>query len=163
MHIGKWSTGSGAIIVLIGFAAWLSIGTVYSAAEAKELIGALSSTGLYLGSAIATASASTLALMLTLIGLTNRSDNDFDNGVYQRISRVSVLSTAALIGSVLLLLMLVLPVGEFDEMPSGWYAGFYNVVFATVSLVSGLLVATIVELFLTIRRVLRAITPTEDI
>ncbi len=153
--------GAGMILLISGAARW-AIGSVYGDSEAQQLITSLANAGLYLGSAIATASATTLALMLALIGLTNRSDSDFDNAVYVRISRVSSLATAALIGSVLLLLLLVLPIGEFENIPEGWYLIFYNILFAMVSLVCATLVATILQLYLTIRRVLVAVTPLDD-
>ena len=53
------------LVILIGIGARFAIGNVYSEAEATNLIQALTQTGLYLGSAIAGASATTLALKMT--------------------------------------------------------------------------------------------------
>ncbi len=161
--MSPWSAASGAAIILISLLAWYAVGMVYSEAQARDLISSLSNSGLYLASAMATASASTLALMLTLIGLTHNADSKFDDGVYRGISRVSILSTGSLIGAVLLLLMLVAPVGEFDKMPSRWYPIYYNCLFAMVGALCAALVTTVMELFLTIRRVIRRITPGDAI
>lgn len=150
-------------VVLSGVIARFAIGNVYGAAEARELIEALSQTGLYLGSAIATASATTLALMLNLLGMSRRSDAEFDDGLYKRISSVSILATTALVGAVILLLLLVMPVGEFEKLPGGWYAILYEVLFAITVGISTLLVATIIQLFLTIRRVISKLTPGDDV
>ncbi|MEQ9314282.1 MAG: hypothetical protein RLN72_00435 [Henriciella sp.] len=151
------------LIILIGVGARFAIGNIYSEAEATNLIEALTSTGLYLGSAIAGASATTLALMLTLLGLTRNADADFDYGVYKSISQVAWLSTISLVGAVILLLMLVLPVGEFEKMPDGWYRIMYEVIFAQTVIVCALLVATVVRLFLAIRHVIARVTPGEEI
>lgn len=147
------------LIILIGIGARFAIGNVYSEAEATNLIQSLTQTGLYLGSAIAGASATTLALMLTLLGLTNQTQTDFDSDVYRSISQVAWLSTISLVGAVILLLMLVLPVGEFNKMPDGWYQLMYEVIFALTVLVCALLTATVVRLFMTIRRVISQVTP----
>ncbi|RIJ27534.1 hypothetical protein [Henriciella algicola] len=147
------------LIILIGIGARFAIGNVYSEAEATNLIQSLTQTGLYLGSAIAGASATTLALMLTLLGLTNQTQTDFDSDVYRSISQVAWLSTISLVGAVILLLMLVLPVGEFNKMPDGWYRLMYEVIFALTVLVCALLTATVVRLFMTIRRVISQVTP----
>lgn len=151
------------LIILIGAGARLAIGNVYSEAEATNLIQALTQTGLYLGSAIAGASATTLALMLTLLGLTNQTRTDFDDDVYRSISQVAWLSTVSLVGAVILLLMLVLPVGEFDKMPDGWYKMMYEVIFALTVAVCALLTATVVRLFMTIRHVIQSVTPGEAV
>ena len=52
-------------VLLVGFVGREAIGQVYGSAEAIQLLDALSRAGLYLASAIATASATTMALMLT--------------------------------------------------------------------------------------------------
>ena len=151
------------LIILIGIGARFAIGNVYSEAEATNLIQSLTQTGLYLGSAIAGASATTLALMLTLLGLTNQTKTDFDSDVYRSISQVAWLSTISLVGAVILLLMLVLPVGEFNKMPDGWYRLMYEVIFALTVLVCALLTATVVRLFMTIRRVISQVTPGDTV
>ncbi|MGB3624842.1 MAG: hypothetical protein WA989_03375 [Henriciella sp.] len=151
------------LIILMGVGARFAIGNVYSEAEATNLIASLTNTGLYLGSAIAGASATTLALMLTLLGLTSQAEADFDFDVYKSISQVAWLSTISLVGAVILLLMLVLPVGEFEKMPDGWYRIMYEVIFAQTVIVCALLVATVVRLFLAIRHVITTVTPGDEI
>lgn len=151
------------LILLIGLGARFAIGNIYSEAEATKLIGALSQTGLYLGSAIAGAAATTLALMLTLLGLTRQAESDFDPNVYRSISQVAWLSTVSLVGAVILLLLLVMPVGEFEKMPDGWYKVMYELIFAQTVIVCALLVATVVRLFLAIRHVIAQVTPGDDV
>lgn len=150
-------------ICAIGFAARQAIGTVYSAAEAIQLLEALSRAGLYLGSAIATASATVLALMLTLIGMIRRMDQDFDGEAYRNIDLVAKLATASLLMSILVLLAFILPVGEFEELPTSWYTNLYEVLFAGCVVMTGLIAATVVMIYLTLLRVMEKITPGDDV
>ncbi len=151
-----------SILALGGMGRWAN-GYVYSMAEAKQLIEGLTSSALYLGSAMTASSGTTLALMLTLIGIVRRMDQDFDMPLYRRINRVSMLSTISLAGSVVLLLVLTLPVGEFEKMPVQWYPLLYNILFALVIALSALLVATVVLLYGTIKTLIAGITPSEDV
>lgn len=158
-----WPGLTAAVSVGIGVGGKLAIGSVYHKVEAIQLIETLASAGLYLGSAIATASATILALMLTLLGLTRRSDSDFDFEVYRQIASVSNLATYSLLGSLLLLVVLVLPIGEFEEVPANWFPTLYNILFGMIIGISSLLAATVVMLLLTVRRVVAGITPGDDL
>ena len=150
-------------VCAIGYGGRQAIGTVYSAAEAIQLLEALSRAGLYLGSAIATASATIIALMLTLIGLIRRMDEDFDHEAYRNINLVAKLATAALLMSILVLLAFVLPVGEFEELPASWYPNMYELLFAGCVVMTGLIAATVIMIYLTLVRVMEKITPGEDV
>ena len=154
---------AGGALVLIGAGGRWASGFVYSQAEAMQFIEALTSSALYLGSAMAASSGTTLALMLTLVGLVRRMDQDFDIAVYKRINSVSLLSTLSLAGSVLMLLVLTLPVGEFEKMPAQWYPWLYNVLYALVIGLSALLVGTVVLLYATVKVLIAGITPSEDV
>ena len=141
----------------------MAIGNIYSSGEAVVLLKALSQSGLYLGSASATASATVLALMLTLIGMVRRSDQEFDENIYQSINRIAQLATSSLLSSLLLLLALVFPVGEFDDLPTSWYSWMYEGLFATTVVTVGLLAATVIMLYQTVNQVIAHITPGEDV
>lgn len=158
-----WPSITFIIFCLIGLAAREAIGTVYGAAEARDLLEALSRAGLYLGSAIATASATTLALMLTLIGMIRRIDTDFSRDTYKQVTRIAVLSTATLMLSFLVLLAYTLPMGEFENVPRDWYNYLYTVLFALTVVMVGLAAASVTIVFMTIRSIVSRITPGEDV
>ena len=65
--------------------------------------------------------------------------------------------------SLFMLVMLVLPVGEFDNLPSSWFPILYNILFGMIIIVSATLASTVVLLFQTVRRVVARITPGEDV
>jgi len=150
-------------VLAFGGGAFALTGSIYSAAEAQDLVDALSNSGLYLGSAMVGGSGTILALMLTLVGLVKRVNEDFDASIYKRIARVSLLSTLSLIGSVALLLILTMPVGEFDKLPSQWYPALYKALLAFMTAMSALMVGTVVLLYQTVITLISNITPTDKI
>lgn len=157
----KWPISAFVMVALLGFGARQAIGQVYSSGEAIDLLRSLSRSGLYLGSAAATASATTLALMLTLVGMVRRSDEDFDLQVYIGIQRIATLSTASLVTSLILLLILVFPMDKFEGIPAAWYPTLYQVLFGGTILVVALLAATVAMVYRTVRHVIARVTPGE--
>lgn len=150
------------LICIFGIVARVLNGTVYSEAEILDLYGALRQSGLYLGSAIATSAATTLALMLTMLGLVRRMDKNFDREVYQTVALIALCSAICLVASVVLLLTITLPMGQFDGVPDPWYRILYNSVFATIVFICALSVAVILLLLSTVLTVIREITPGDE-
>ncbi len=159
----RWSLLTFILIATFGFGARQAIGTVYGSGEAIALLEALARSGLYLGSATATASATTLALMLTLIGMVRRAETEFDSQIYGNINTIAQLCFVSLIVSLMLLLVLVFPVGEFEDIPDRWYPMLYEILFGATVLVVALLSMTVTMLYLTIRFVISEITPGDNI
>ncbi len=158
-----WSTGTFLLVCAIGYGARRAIGTIYSTAEATQLIDALSRAGLYLGSAIVTASATILALMLTLIGMMRRMEKTFDDETYRDVDLIARLATASLLLSLMVLLAFTLPVGEFEKLPQDWFVHLYNGLFAACVIMVGLVAATVSVLYRTVRRVIIGLTPGDDV
>lgn len=154
-----WPLCAFSLNALVGLGAHQAIGRVYGSGQALELLQSLSRSGLYLGSAAATASATTLALMLTLVGMVRKLDEEFDSGIYVGIRRIATLATISLVMSLLLLLVLVFPMSEFEGIPGSWYPTLYEVVFAATILVVALLSATVAMVYQTVRNVIAKITP----
>ena len=159
MRNHPWATGIFLFFIALGLGARWAIGSIYSSGEAIKLVEALISSGLYLGAASATASATILALMLTITGMVRRLDAEFDRDVYWRINLVSKSATVSLMASLLLLLALVFPIGEFEKLPVDWYAWLYNGLFSITVLVIALLATTVALLYATIHDVIAKVTP----
>ncbi|WJY18647.1 hypothetical protein QQS45_13760 [Alteriqipengyuania flavescens] len=159
----RWATAAFILVCAAGYLARQAIGNVYSGAQATQLIEALSRAGLYLGSAIVTASITTLALMLTLIGMIRRMEKEFDAATYRSIDLIAKLATASLMIGLIVLLAFTLPVGEFEEMPQGWFIRLYDGLFAACVVMVGLVAATVAVLYNTVRRVIGIITPGDDV
>ena len=150
-------------ILLVGLAGHFASGAIYSSLEARDMISALSSPALYLGSAIAASAATTLALMLTLLGLVRRADAEFDPQMYRQIYRVAALSTILLAGAVVMLLLMTMPIGEFDDVPRSWFPVMYKVLYWIVVILSAGLVAMVTMLFGTVRSLIAKLTPHDDV
>jgi mannose/fructose/N-acetylgalactosamine-specific phosphotransferase system component IIC len=150
-------------VMAVGLAGHIANGAIYSGLYAREMIEALSSPALYLGSAIAASAATTMALMLTMLGLVRRADTEFDQSMYRQVYRISLLSAWLLGGSVVMLLFMTMPIGEFDEVPSVWYPTLYKVMYWMVVVLSAMLVAMVTLLFSTIRTLIANITPHDDV
>ena len=158
-----WALVGGLLTVGVSLAMRFLVGQIYGSSEAVQLIQALSGSSLYLGAAIATSSATILALMLTILGLAKESSNDFNVKLYHRIDVIGLLSAISLCGSILLLLLLSLPVGQFDNLSSGWFTWLYYTLVVLIAGLSGLLISTILMLFSTIRSIIASLTPTDEV
>ena len=151
------------VVALAGAGARVAIGTVQPGSEVLQLIQRLTDAGLFIGSAIATASATTLALMLTLIGMMRRVEHEFDVDAYQDVARIARTASLAMFVSLILLLLLAFPVGEFERFPPGWYPILYEILFVTTVGSVGLMAATVALLYQTVRRVIATITPGDEV
>ncbi|WP_417322389.1 hypothetical protein [Erythrobacter aureus] len=149
--------------LIFGYGSRQAIGSIYGAAEAVDLLEALSRAGLYLGSAVATASATTIALMLTLIGLLKRMDEEFDRHAYRNVELVARLSTVTLLIALFLLMAFALPVGEFEEMPESWFENLYDALYYSTVVMVGAAAATVVLIYTTLLQVISKITPGETV
>ena len=154
---------SAAGVFVVGIAGSFANGSIYSSLQAREMIEALSQPALYLGSAVAASAATTMALMLTLLGLVRRVDADFDASMYARVYRISQLSAWLLAGSVVMLLLMTMPIGEFEEVPASWFPTLYKVLYWMVVALSAMLVAMVTLLYSTIRNLIANLTPHDDI
>lgn len=150
-------------VVAVGVAGHVASGSIYSALEAREMMDALSRPALYLGSAVAASAATIVALMLTLLSLIRRADAEFDASMYKRIYRISQLGAWLLAGAVILLLLMTMPIGEFDEIPNGWFSTLYKVMYWMVVILSAMLVALVTLLFSTIRDLIANVTPHDEV
>ena len=143
----RWPLSGFFIIVGLGALARLGVGGL--GADPIDLLGDLSQSAGTLTSASMLASATTLALMLTLIGLIKESDR-FGAQTYKRIGIIAKLSTGALLSCAVLLLVQMLPIREIQGVNQQYYTWIYEGIFAWTVIAVALLVATVLMLFHTI-------------
>lgn len=152
---------SAAAVMLAG--AWL-VGEA-SGAEAHRLLEtSLPSTRAFCGT-MTLALGNILALMLTLLSLSARTDVDLKWAHYQRVKQVAWVVTVALIVSVLIYLLLNVPLGESEAATGSagpWYAVFYYATLVFASLLGGALIAIALMLYNTVRDIIRAISPEKE-
>ena len=138
-----------------GFAAVVLAGTIISvgsvgAHEAGVLLDSIQPTARFLGAGVLTASATTLALMLTLLGLSDNVAERLNDMHYIRIRFIALIDTAAFIGATGLLAILVIPFSEATEIEGGWYVIVYYLAVAASAILSGLMVTVVLMICKTI-------------
>ena len=158
--MSNWWIVTGAVVtVLVAFLSRLAIGRYYSGIEARELLVHMGDSALYLSAAVATGSATIIALMLTLMGLMREARDEFQRAVHGRIRTIAWLSAISLIGSLLLLVFLTIPVVESDEIATGWYRTLWWAYSGGIAVVSGLFVSVVLTLLVTIIGSVDALRP----
>ncbi len=125
--------------------------------EAKELIKS-SLTGLNtLCNTIVLASATILALMLTLLGVSSGTKSTLKDDHYMHIMQIAKLDTVIFIASLLFFLIFNLPVTESDNIPPNWFAIIYYVTLGISTILSSALVVVVLMLYNTIINIIKII------
>ena len=150
------------VALLVAIVQPLLTGHIYSEAKAIELVQSIKESSLYLGSAVATASATVLALMLTLLSVTSQVDTSFGISTYKGIRVIGAISTVTFIGSVILLLALSLPVGEYESISGVWYQILYYVLCTINGLLAAMMIFSVLILFETITTLISELAPEAD-
>lgn len=155
----RWVVAGAGVMLLIVLASRLVIGSVYSGFEARRLVEAMSESALYLSAALATASATIIALMLTILGLTRHATDGFELAFFTRVKTIATMSTIALVGSVALLTVLSIPLEESESIAIGWYTTVYWVYSGVIAVLAGLFVAIVLLLLAAVYGIIRVLAP----
>lgn len=140
----------GALAFLVIFIGTYSVGEM-SGVEARSLLTSMLPTARFLYSAVVTASATILALMLTLLSLSFNTQSELDRRHYLRIKQIAMIDTVTFIAAMSLLLFLVVPLDEPKAIVPRWYEVFYYVTVGGSAVLGGLLVTIVLMLYATVR------------
>ncbi len=150
------------IAIIISGAVPIVTGQIYGAEEAKQLLEFVQRASLYYGSAVMTASATILALILTVLGLTTAHMKNPDKTTFVRLHAIAAFCVYAFIASVFLLLMSSLPVDEFEKIPSDWYRFAYYVICFWNGMLAGYIISAILILRDTASNIIANLSPDFD-
>ena len=100
--------------------------------------------------------------MLTLLSLTSQVDTKFDRSTYKGIKVIGDISTATFVGSVALLVLLSLPIGEFEAINGRWYEGLYYTLATLNGVLSGLTIVGVLVLSDTLKTLIKSLAPDDD-
>ncbi len=142
----------GGIVGLLGFCGIAIVGEA-SDFGPRGLLDALLPTARFAASAYVAGGATILALMLTLITFSISHELDFAASHYRRIRDVANLTTAGIIASVVLLMLLSFPLGEADA-ESGWYQWIYYGILLGGAVTGGLFIAAVLMLHYAVRELI---------
>lgn len=163
LFVGARAAGiSGVVVGGIVVGSQLLVGRVYSGAEARQLVLAMSGPVSSLASAILAGLATILALMLTLLGLSRRLEQQMGLPFYKRIERIALLSIVDMVGAIALMLILSSPIQEASAQAE--QAGdlqvtlTYYLLVGLTAAVAGLFVTIIVMLYNAVQTVIDAVS-----
>jgi type IV secretory pathway VirB6-like protein len=93
------------------------------------------------------ASATILALLLTLLGISSSSKSKLKKAHYQEVLNIAKLDTVLFIAALILFQFFNIPITEADNIPPDWYKWIYWITLFTSSLISGVMVIVILMLY----------------
>lgn len=135
--------------VLMGLGTF-AVGNVGSN-EARLLLEAMMPTSRFLASSVMTASATILALMLTLLGMTVKADVTLQTTFYHRIRQIAFYDMLLLVGAISFLVLHCIPITKSDELPEWWYPAVYYSLLAVSAVIGGAMVSVVAMLYATLR------------
>lgn len=125
--------------------------------EAKELIkGSISGINT-LCNTIALASATILALLLTLLGLTSNTSSKLKEDHYRHLLAIAKLDTVVFILAVISFLLFNLPITESENVPTNWFNIIYYVTLGVSSILSAALIVVVLMLYNTVSSMIKII------
>lgn len=122
--------------------------------EAKHLINASLSGINMLCNTIVLASATILALLLTLLGISTGSESKLKKAHYKQVLSIAKFDTILFIAALILFQMFNIPITESDEMPTTWFKYLYWATLFFSSLISGMMVTVILLLYTTVTNII---------
>ena len=140
--------GGIAAATLLGIT--LAVG-VASGAESRLLLESSLPTVRFLASSVIAASATTLALLFTLLSLSGRTESALDSAFYHKIQRVALLDVVSFIVGVVLLLVLVLPISDQSNFSGTFYTVAYYTLTVGAAVSAGLLVSVILAIYAAVK------------
>ncbi|CAH1001385.1 hypothetical protein LEM8419_02287 [Neolewinella maritima] len=118
-----------------------------SDAEAIENLREIRPTLRFTASGAITATATVLALMLTLLSFSQNADRKLRGYHYDRIWWIARFSAGVFIAALLLLMMLNVPINNAEETLAGAYKTVYFVLLIYAALIGGSLITIILLLY----------------
>lgn len=157
-----WALFGGVLAALIALVGQWLIGRIYSGYEARNLLEAMNNSALWLGGSVVTASATILALMLTMLSLSDQTKIDFDKVFFKRIEQIGISTTISLASGILLLLFLSVPLQKAENVPSQWFTVIYYILIIFMALLAGLLITVVLMLLNAIRSLIAGVRPDDE-
>lgn len=125
--------------------------------EAKVLIKSSLDGMNTLCNTLALASATILALLLTLLGLSSTSKSKLKKDHYHQVLQIAKLDTAVFIASVITFLLFNLPITESDNVPTNWFSTLYYFSLGISSILSAALIVVVLMLYNTVVNIIKIV------
>jgi hypothetical protein len=125
--------------------------------EAKQLISSSLPGINMLCNTIVLASATILALLLTLLGISSGTKSKLKNAHYKQVLNIAKLDTILFVGALILFQMFNIPITEADNVPTSWYDAIYWTTLVFSSLLSGIMITVVLMLYTTVVNIIHIV------
>lgn len=148
-----WGGAFALVFILVGT---LLLGKL-SGYEAKVLIENSLSGLNVLCNTVVLASATILALLLTLLGLSSTNDSKLKKDHYLHVKQIAQLDTVVFIVSLLSFLVFNLPITESQNIPDRWFSVIYYITLAVSAILSSALIVVVLMLKNTVINIIKIV------
>jgi len=106
---------------------------------------------------VALASATILALLLTLLGISSSSDSRLKKDHYKHVLQIAKLDTFVFVAAVISFLLFNLPITESENVPANWFDSIYYISLAISSILSAALIVVVLMLYNTVVNIIKIV------
>ncbi|EDP97933.1 hypothetical protein U8527_18240 [Kordia algicida OT-1] len=130
--------------------------------QAKQLLESSLSGLNMLCNTIVLASATILALLLTLLSISSGSKNTLKKKHYKQVLTIARFDVILFISALMLFQFFNMPIIESDEVPTSWFSIIYwlNIIFS--SIISGMMITVILMLYRAVTNIIAIVGLDED-
>lgn len=154
-----WALIGGGVATAMILAVVTVVGSVSGYSALDLLKGTLPSIR-FLSSTVATGGVTILALMVTLLGLSQSVDTELERVHYRRIQQIAYMASLSVATAIFLLVFLSVPVERSDEIVVTYADWVYYGVVVLASLLGGIMITLVLMLLTAVRGLLHVVAPT---
>ncbi|MEJ4089088.1 hypothetical protein [Galbibacter orientalis] len=130
--------------------------------EAKQLISSSLQGINMLCNTIVLASATILALLLTLLGISTGTKSKLKGAHYRQVISIAKYDSVLFIAALILFQFFNIPITETENVPAEWYKYVYWATLFFSSLISGFMVSIVLMLYETIKNIIDIVGLNKD-
>lgn len=106
---------------------------------------------------IVLASATILALLLTVLGLSSSANSQLKPDHYKHIMQIAKVDTVVFVASLLSFLLFNLPITESDSVSPNWFSTVYYISLGITSVLSAALIVVVLMLYNTVINIIKIV------
>lgn len=153
-----WALIGGGVATLMILTVVTVVGSVSGYSALQLLEGTLPSIR-FLSSTIATGGVTILALMVTLLGLSQSVNTELDLMHYRRIQQIAYMAAVSVAAAIFLLVFLSIPVEQSEDIVATYADWVYYGIVVLTSVLSGVMVTLVLMLLTAVRGLLHVLAP----
>ena len=154
--INKRSIYGGLIATVFTGAGVFVLGNV-SGYEAKQLLTSSLPGINMLCNTIVLASATILALLLTLLGISTGTKSQLKSAHYRQVLNIAKFDTLLFVGALILFQFFNIPITEAENVPTSWFVTIYWATLLFSSILSGMMITVILMLYTTVTNIIKIV------